>query len=69
MTDKKDWPQWLRDAETVDAVVDVVDGRVIKGMCLVFERGELHPTLKTVTRLESKSNQYEAEQRENNDAA
>ena len=29
MTDKKDWPQWLRDAETVDAVVDVVDGCVI----------------------------------------
>ena len=28
MTDKKDWPQWLRDAETVDAVVDVVDGCV-----------------------------------------
>ena len=29
MTNKQDWPDWLRDADTVDARVEIVDGRVI----------------------------------------
>ncbi len=28
MTDRSEWPQWLQDADTVDAEVEIIDGRV-----------------------------------------
>jgi len=29
MTDRSEWPQWLRDADTVDAIVEIFDGAVV----------------------------------------